>query len=615
MSLPPGFKLEDSSQATSSSVKLPPGFELEEAAQPSWLDKAKQYGSQMGEVFKQQGKGALGSFGVDVRTPDEKQADSLSDSVMATPQQKAGSLSRKIGGYAGDMGNLIVSEFTAGVPAETLIAKYGAGPVMSLFTKGALTGATYAGIKGAEQNTPPKETVKSMGETGLGFGALNVAGYPISKAWEGLTKNVPEALANEYVNPSQKLAEKARLQSQPSYGRQFLDKTDYGIGQGKNEVFGDMQKEIGDNNMLIQNALDKRIEQTYLPKESTTITETVPEKGVPFLGTRERSEVTKTFTRQPKPGVTVTENIPERPLPYTGEGKTKGTLGETIRPEVPTYNVKPNEQVSPLNLGGFEREKYIPSQPKGLASDLSVPDAEPPITKTFITNKYVPTTPDVPPPTLGGFERTKKIGTGGTYERGLLGEPTRVSPLDTNVIDLNDVRSQLPKIISEQTDIGRADAAKAIADLSQEFAPGERVVDLKRADQLLTELDAEVNKAYLSDANSIPPGTEARQALANYLRDRISQMAPEVADLNSRQHFLLNTRNSLLSDPGVSGRSMFGKSGFESISNLMRYPLTSRASLGLARGLEFAGEEVPLNQAYKTGSRLGLSEYLKKKNQ
>src|SRR5207244_926495 len=144
----------------------------------------------------------------------------------------------------------------------------------------------------------------------------------------------------------------------------------------------------------------------------------------------------------------------------------------------------------------------------------------------------------------------------GTYEHGTLAEPVYVSPLKSGPgggINLDEIRQIVQPLIKEQSDIGNATGAQAIRSIMDEIAPGERVVSNQRGFDLLTKLDAEVNRAYTTlDQNTIPPGTEARKAIANELRIKLRQNVPEISDLLSQNHSLQMFDQSIL--PQVSGR-------------------------------------------------------------
>lgn len=537
------------------------GFDMATAKpveSPSFSDKVKTFGLQLGEVFKQQGKGALRSFGVDTRIPEETFADQISGSVMATPQQKAGALSRKIGGYTGDLITLIFSEATAGAPASALVAKYGFGPVRAAFTQGALTGITYEGIRGAFQNREPMETVSEMGKSGLAFGGLNVASYPILKAGQYLTQNAPEMIANQYLNPRPTVAQNLRLEGKPSLGKQFLEKTDYGIGQSQDTVYNKIARELEENNMLVQNALEKRAQQARTPN--------VPEvkiEGTPQL------EYKPTEIKQINP-----ENISGQ-FPYTGtlsSGESAGLKGERIilEPKIQTPGTDYQTFISGKGSGPFTRFEGVGTMPTNPKSNFE---------EMAASLNPLPSR---------------------------MAAPIKKGP----IIDLDEIRSTLQGVIKEQTNIGRTDTAKAVSDLTSEFAPGEKIIDLRRANQLRQELDAEVNNAYLKTPNNIPPATEARADLANALRASISKQAPEVSAILNRNHFLLNTKSALL--PQVSGTAPI--KGYDSgiLRSMARGIIGNRVGLGVARGLENIGKNKALPQAYKQGTRLGLAEYLER---
>lgn len=449
----------------------------------TWLDKARQYAGQMGDVFKQQGKGALKSFGINTLTTEEKLADSLSGSAMATPEQKSGTLSRKVGGYAGDAVMLVASELLAGAPAETLVAKYGLGPVKAAMTQGALTGATYEGIRGAVQNRPAGETVDAMGKTGLAMGALGAANYPIQKAGQWLTQDVPEGLANQYVNAPPRIAQDLYESNKPSLGKQLLRRTDIGMGQSKDQVYRNMGGELADNEMLVQSALDKRVAQATPTGNLPTSTEIMPERNIPFNGTRESGNIDIT---------------------YPNQTTAKDVFGVPVR--------------------------QIPQD----------------VTKSVPVDIRVPTEPTSPQIALGGFTKETPVGTQGTYKTGLLGEPVKVSNIEKPNVDLDITRKKLTDIADQQANAGFPDIANAYREVANEIGAGRNIVDMKEGNAIRREADAFVNTAHLSDPNKLSSKVDAWRIASNDLRDQIATQAPEVGGLLDRSHFLMNTRTALL---------------------------------------------------------------------
>lgn len=450
----------------SAEIQAPPP----QAPAPTWADKAKTFGSQLLETTKEQGKGIAGSFGVDLRTPEQQQ---MEGSVMASPQEKSNQLSRKIGGYAGDVGMMMGGEELVKLaePAlKELFIKYGMGPVKAAMARASMLGPLYESAKGAVNRTPPSETLQKMAVSAPAWGMLGAVGHGVGKLGEALTKDTPEYLANQYVNPSKAMGEKTRRNqlktSVPSEGRQFLDKTKFGIGTSKNEVYNEMAGELEKNRAFIGSKLEQGTEA----------------------------------------------------------GKPSASKSE------------------------------------------------------------------------------------GVYEKGALGEPSRVSDLDPKKsIDLDEVRARLGPIMAEQGDIGKDAMASAIAELTDTVAKGERIVSPERAYELLTELDAEVNNAYLKTPNNIPPGTEARAAMATGLREQIYQKYPEVAEMAHRNHYLMNTQAGLL--PQISGSG----GGSFSIPGMAKKLLGSRAGLGVARTLDSPVTEGIVQgsaPAVKGQARLGLSQQI-----
>ena len=372
---------------------------------------------------------------------------------------------QKVGEVAGSVIPLILSELAAGVATPILAAKYGLGALKIAMTQAGLTMAGYEGAKGAVQGKPPLETTANMAMGAVGGGVLGAGGYGMGQLYGAATKTLPEYIANEYLNTPAAIAQKARRTNQPSLGKEFLDRTKYGIGSGQQEVYNKIGSELENNRMLVKNVIEK-----------------------------------------------------------ADEASLTGT---------------------------------------------------------------------------------------GTYGKGTLGEPVQISPIQQGKgIDLDVVKSKLTPIIKEQTDIGKGGTADSVDDLLRTFAPGEKVVSNKRAFQLLTELDAEVNNAYLKTANNIPPGTEARAALANSLREQLKQQVPEASQLLSRNHFLQKIQTSLL--PQVSGVGG-GTSAFTTKPGILQTLIGNRVTLGAARGLQstpFKETAKGVSSISRIGSKIGLSEFL-----
>lgn len=422
--------------------------------EPSMMDNIKS----MPDILYQEGRGAINgaTFGKYAQQTPQEQAtdDSMMnpDGTAKTTMQRLAGSPYKVGQVVGDAIPLIAADFAAGIAVPTLVAKYGLNAFKAAVTGGALTGMTYAGLKGAVLGKPPVETAVDMAKQGLGFGALGAAGYGAGKVFDYATKDIPEKISTEYLNTPSAMAQQQRRTQlrtgEPSLGQQFLDKTDYGVGQSKNEVYNDMSRQLENNRMVIKDKL-QQADASANSLESGAI-------GVPA-------------------------KYETGPM-----GESVKTANETVRPK--------------------------------------------------------------------------------------------------NVIDLNQVRANLEPIVSEQMDIGKPETANAIKELQNTFAQGEGIVSNARAYDLLTKLDSEVSNAYLKTPQNIPPGTEARAALANYLRQQLKTNVPEVSGLLSRNHFLMNSQTALL--PQVSSSGGRGLPLENSWSWAARKAAGNRVGLGAARVLQ-----------------------------
>lgn len=438
---------------------------------------------------------------------------------------------------------MVASELLAGAPAEALALKYGMGPVQQAMNAAGMTMASYEGLRGAAQAKPPLETAGNMAAGYISGVPLGAASYGAGKAIDFMTKDVPEGIANEYLNTPAKIADSLKQKGKPSLGSKLLNETNYGGGMSKDAVYGDINGQLEDNRMLIRNKLQQADE--------------VAQSGSQFSG---REPIYKFSNRQGIEQGTPVVNTYER-----------GALGEPVRTKSETETL------------GFRYKR-------GGAYAGNPPIEQPP----------------------------------GTYEPGALGEPTRISGLPTGPgggINLDEVRAAAGPLAAEQGNIGKSAASNSIDALIGNVASGKRVVSNEEAFDLLTQLDAEVNKAYSAvDPNTVPPDTEARAAMANKLRDLLRKNVPGLDPLLSQNHTLQLAETSLL--PQVSGRPPISRGGGW-LKPAITGAIGSRAGLGVARGLGSLGTEgtVP-NTILESGikpvadvsSKIGLADYIDRRS-
>lgn len=539
--------------------------------EPSWLDKAKAAGGQILEATKQQGKGALGSFGVDVRTPEESNADAMGSSIMVPPEQKAGVLSRKIGGYAGDAAMYIAADLAAGVAMPTLVAKYGLGAVKAAITQGGLAGAGYEAIKGAFNNTPPMQTVENMGRTGLATGALSVPLHYAGKVGEWLTQDAPEGLANQYLNTPKKIAEDLYESNKPSLGKQLLGRTDLGIGTGKDAAYRDFGGELADNEMLIQSGLSKRVEQAMTPNQPNVQINGTPQLTYNPATVENRGLAARSSDPTIAPPTTVSEYVPEKNVTFTGQRTGRFS------------------KVDPLG--------------------------------TYV-EKMGPATPTSPQTTYGGFEKTTQVGSLDPVTEpvaGRSGLADAVRSLKTPerfpftgikqgpLVDLDATRQKLMDIGNQKIKAGLPDAARGYFDVANDL-PKKSAVDLDEGNFIRRGYDSEVNSGHLSDPNKLSTKIDAQRIVANDIREQVATAAPEIAGLLDRNHFLMNVQTSLKPQNAgtapVTGGGDFWKSTARGL-------LGNRVGLGAARGLATVGDS-GVGGFVKPAARLGLAENMKR---
>lgn len=478
-----------------------------------------------------------------------EQGQSLPGSIMQGDGSAKEDFTSKYSGIKGAgraMGSLIpmvVSELLAGAPAKALVLKYGMGPVESAMTQTGITMANYEGLKGGAEGTAPLETANNMARGYILGMPMGAAGYGVSKGVEKLANSGAEGLADQYLYTAPKVNQAQKQAGKPSVGRKFLNETPYDSTMSKDAVYGDINKQLENNRILIRSKLQQADEAATSASE---------------------------YSAPPR-----AENQYRHPEKTQGVAKInetyeRGALGE------PVFLKSEAEPLMARRPGpGYSRtnQPYEPQQPPG------------------------------------------------TYRPGALSEPTKVSDLSSGPgggIDLNEVRAAARPLSGEQGDIGNAAASDAINNIVGGVAAGETTILNERAYDLLTKLDAEVNKAYSAiDQNTIPPGTEARAAMANKLRELLRKNVPEVSDLLAQNHTLMQSETGLL--PQVSSGPLIKRAGDDWLKPMIHKAIGGRAGLGAARRLDAINMpgtlsnnivEKAVKPAAANASKLGMAEYL-----
>jgi len=476
-----GLDLSDintNSSSNSSPTQTEPkrglGLDLTPSQEPSLssyakavLPSMKAVGSQMLDTNQKLGRGIVrgATMGLlEKKTPEEQAMEGSIFNEQGKEKTFADKYlaPEKIGEMAGSVVPLVISEMVSGTPDSLLVSRFGLGAVKAAMAKAGLTMATYEAAKGGVENKPPLETASNMASGAMGGGVLGAIGYGAGKVGEALTKDLPKAIATDYLNTPSSISENLRRDGKTSLSEQFLERTKYGAGQSKNQVYDDISKELEQNRFVIRSKLQQADESAM-------------------------------------------------------------------------------------------------------------------------------------------------VGDVGTYRTGKLGEPIRISQLqEGSGIDLDKIRNNLAPLAKEQSSIGQKSQARTIRRLMSDIAPGRSVISKSDAYDLLGQLDAEVNKNYLKATNDIAPGTEARAAFANGLRQMLSETAPEVSKLINRNHFLQSVQTSLLPQVSDTGAK------FGNVKNAaVRFLLGNRFTLGAARGLRSPVVEQTTNvvsPVIKQATRLKLSE-------
>lgn len=502
---------------------------------------------------------------------------------------------KNIGKSVGGFLPLVFSEMLAGAPADALVAKFGMGPLQAAMNRMGMTMASYEGMRGAVKNTPPAETVGNMA-TGYAAGMpLGAAGYGAGKAVDYLTKDVPESMANQYLKTPAKIADSRMDKGQPSLGREYLDRTTTDSSVSKKQAYTNHLAERENNRMLIVNELRKADELARTPSTAGPAIE-----GTPQL------EYKPTQTQNVAPN---TQSYPWPNMETSVAKKEQIAGGKAV---VPRGMKTPDPELlsvpAPRGLetpDPYAKEAQATGQGQHFGATTTGPDQSPASkgSKTTVAEREAQYSKSAAQKARDVFDSVRKENPGHPF-----------TGIKKGGIDLAEIRNEALPVVKEQADIGRSSAANAVDNIMQNVAPGERHITNERGYELLTRLDAEVNKAYRSlDANSITPEIEAMAKMANALRQTLRQNVPKVGALLSQNHNLMDFESSLL--PQISGRPPVNEYGGW-VKGAIARTLGSRAGIGVARRLEAVAEpgtlsnkivELGAKPAAKYGSMSGLS--------
>lgn len=576
----------------------------------TWVDKAKMYASQLGETYKQQGKGllnsaSLGAFG---RQTPEEQATDAKQPFTSSPY--------RIGQSVGHLVPLALAMFTGGATEAEVVAKYG----LDAF-KGAIeplvTGAGYSGMKSMSEGNSAPQVAKDAATGAALFGGLGGAGKIGESIGNVFVKSLPEQAANQYLDTPGKLADYLKRTGQPSAGATFLKDTKFGAGESQTEAYDQIKRELANNDVTINNALEKRAVEARTPNipdvpQNYQVNPLTKERDLPALEYNPTQQQVIPPMSYKGSGVIAppaieSVNVPERNIPFNGTRPTPGAVEMTY----------PSEPVVRDQFG-------VPVRQLPRDATKSVPvDIHNPTEPTYPKTQYDAFTRETPVGSQPGELPTPPQKTGIANFARSVQQPEGFPITGIKhgpVVDLNQGRKEIYDLADKLERNGSTAKANAVRKFANEFQPGTDFLNLEEATNSKRFLDNQIGDAnHLKSESDLTAIVDAQNIMADSIRSQVANQAPEVAALMDRQHNLLNWEKSLL--PQVSGRAPISKNG-EVTKSIIRAVLGNRATLGLARGLQspitsgLANAASPIvSSAVKIGAegaRKGLSEYLDK---
>lgn len=554
------------------------------------------YGAALFPAIKETAKatyGAIPEFGRGIVNQTsfgtlQKQENPLPGESVFNPPESAG---RKAGKVAGGIITLIASEALAGLGMPALVAKYGLSAVQEAVASGALTGAAYEGMKGAVQGKPALDTAGDMAKTGLQFGAMGAATYPLGVFANKIKKDVPEQLAQSYIPAPANLAKDILRDEQPMLGSQYLEtaKTQAGanLGKGQRADYFALNDKLDALEANLQGKLDQRVSQATtpnIPQVPTPKSQTIDLAGTqaPPALTYNPGQVQqvapgagRTGLGTIQPPTNITESVPSRNIPFNpSEPMERGALGEPVRPlNKETPGLLPQTQ-----LGGFDRTREV-----GSASGLGVESPQ-------RTN-------------LGGLTRG-------------LGGPPAISYKAGPVVDLQAARDAVEPLAQAQERGGNMAEAKALREWAANFGKDEsgqalEYADLRSGNDLRRWLDSERgSRSHLQMTRDMNVMDMGQKLVGDNIRNQIATQAPEVAELLGQQHKFLNYKTAL--EPAAAGvrESSFAQPASGLIAKSIKFLAPKGSEIGLAKGIEKGlTRSATTKNLSRAGTRLGLLNY------
>lgn len=280
--------------------------------------------------------------------------------------------------------------------------------------------------------------------------------------------------------------------------------------------------------------------------------------------------------------------------------------------------------------------EYVPEKQIAFYGQRTFPEK---YTKLDILGTHTPqrelVTPTSPQTTYGGFEKTIPVGSlepptevpptrsgMGDAVRSL-NEPERFSFTGTKQgpnVDIRPVKESLTPILEDlKTSFGEGSPQyqSMLKFRDNFFADKPDFMDIKSANKLRQTLGDTVGKNFSKEPGDIRDITDAQRIMYGEIRDQLGRASPQLDELLTLQHKLLDIKNSLKPEASL---------GYDKTSALdwIQHPVDTpinklKTNVGLADTLNQTKSRLTENDLAVGGAiagrGIGLSGYLKKRNQ
>ncbi len=497
-------------------------------------------------AIKQFGRGALSGATFEVAGKTEEELAGLGKgSVTERARLRPGPLgfgtARGTGQLVGFMAPLIASEMIAGVALPTIVAKFGLDAVRQSVARGILTGVIFEGAEGAASRRSPFETLKSMVKTAAEFGIISRIGVTLGKWRKFLGVEQPERTAEQFAVTPAKIRAARFKAGKTTVGENILNKPE------QSTKVEPLLIETRDDLQRLQNKKNFMFEGFEAESKPLTAQPEVPpaiEVGRTPVSTPRPAPPLKESPRTPVSG-------PGQPVPIQG---SRDALG-----------VQRTQDVTE-GVGGMRR--------------ANLPQGERVVIPGSRDALGVPRTGDVLPSGGGRIMETSTLeGTGpGAFEKDALGATTRTAgeKIGGKTVDLKGVNKSIDNLAGKKdlTQIGTD--GETIRNIRDEFLKGRDIVTISKADAIRSELDSQVRGFYFKELNESSTRTQAKQVIADFLRDEIAKASPKVGAVNKELSASLDIEAAL--ERVQSGGAKTEDIGLRSIADFI-----FRRNLGLAR--------------------------------